>query len=109
MSLGNNIKKYRRDMGITQEELAGMLCVTSQAVSKWESGSGLPDITQVVPLAQALNVSTDALFGFYTSNYDAKLAAEVTAKANTLRDSGEQSQGALNAVEYLDSMCEEKI
>ncbi len=109
MSLGNNIKKYRRDMGITQEELAGMLCVTSQAVSKWESGSGLPDITQVVPLAQALNVSTDALFGFNTSNYDAKLAAEVTAKANTLRDSGEQSQGALNAVEYLDSMCEENI
>ena len=109
MSLGNNIKKYRHDMGITQEELAGMLCVTSQAVSKWESGSGLPDITQVVPLAQALNVSTDALFGFNTSNYDAKLAAEVTAKANTLRDSGEQSQGALNAVEYLDSMCEENI
>ena len=70
MSLGNNIKKYRRELGITQEELAGILCVTSQAVSKWESGSGLPDISQVVPLAQALNVSTDALFGINENSYD---------------------------------------
>ena len=44
MSLGNNIKKYRHDLGMTQEELAGMLCITSQAVSRWESGAGLPDI-----------------------------------------------------------------
>ena len=68
MSLGNNIKKYRHDLGMTQEELAGMLCITSQAVSRWESGAGLPDITQVIPLAQALNVSIDALFGFNTDS-----------------------------------------
>ncbi len=47
MALGNNIKKYRRDLGITQEELAGILCVTGQAVSKWESGAGMPDVTQI--------------------------------------------------------------
>ncbi len=63
-------------LGITQEELASVLCVTGQAVSKWESGAGLPDITQVVPLAQALNVSTDALFGFAVESYDHKLADE---------------------------------
>lgn len=109
MSLGNNIKKYRHDLGITQEELANILCVTSQAVSKWESGAGLPDISQVVPLAQALNVSTDALFGFGVENYDKKLAEEVKVKANDLRDSGEASQGALSSVEYLDRQCEENI
>ena len=109
MSLGNNIKKYRHDLGMTQEELAGMLCITSQAVSRWESGAGLPDITQVIPLAQALNVSIDALFGFNTDSYDVKLAEEVTRKANSLRDSGESSQGAYNAVEYLDQQCEENI
>ena len=73
MSLGNNIKKYRHELGITQEELAGILCITGQAVSKWESGAGLPDVTQIVPLAQALNVSTDALFGFHAENFDRKL------------------------------------
>ncbi|MBP1586651.1 MAG: helix-turn-helix transcriptional regulator [Lachnospiraceae bacterium] len=109
MSLGNNIKKYRRNMGLTQEELAGILCITGQAVSRWESGAGLPDITQVVPLAQALNVTTDALFGFSSENYDLKLAAEVKKEADRLRDSGEQSQGALNAAEYLDRKCEENI
>ena len=41
MSLGNNIKKYRHELGITQEELAGILCITGQAVSKWESGDSL--------------------------------------------------------------------
>ena len=109
MSLGNNIKRYRKDLGITQEELANTLCVTSQAVSKWESGAGLPDITQVIPLAQALNVSTDALFGFNAESYDVKLAEEVKKKADELRDSGEQSQGALNAVDYLDKQCETNI
>lgn len=109
MSLGNNIKKYRHELGITQEELAGILCITGQAVSKWESGAGLPDVTQIVPLAQALNVSTDALFGFHAENFDRKLSEEVNQKANALRDSGEQSQGALSAVEYLERQCEENI
>ena len=109
MSLGNNIKKYRRDLGITQEELAGILCVTGQAVSKWESGAGLPDIMQIVPLAQALNVSTDALFGFNQDSYDHKFAEDVKQKANQLRDTGEQSQGAMDAVGYLDQQCEENI
>lgn len=109
MSLGNNIKKYRHDLGITQEELAGILCITGQAVSKWESGAGLPDVTQIVPLAQALNVSTDALFGFAAESYDHKLADEVWFEATKLRDSGEPSQGALAAVEFLDQKCEENI
>lgn len=109
MSLGNNIKKYRHDLGITQEQLASILCITGQAVSKWESGAGLPDVTQIVPLAKALNVTTDALFGFNTENYDLQLAEEVNQKADLLRDSGEQSQGALNAVEFLDQQCEENI
>ena len=109
MSIGSNIKKYSHDMGMTQEELAGILCITSQAVSKWESGAGLPDITQVIPLAQALNVSTDALFGFNTDSYDMKLAEEVNKKANALRDSGDPAHGAYDALIYLDQQCEENI
>jgi len=109
MSLGNNIKKYRRALGMTQEELAGILCVTSQAVSKWESGAGLPDITQMVPLAMALSVSTDALFGFAQESYDHKFADQIWLEAVALRDSGEPSQGALAAVEFLDQKCEENI
>ena len=63
MEIGKIIKKLRRESGYTQEELAEIIGVTSQAVSKWESGAGLPDISQVVPLARALDVNTDVLFG----------------------------------------------
>ena len=86
MSLGNNIKVFRKKMGLTQEELAGILCVTSQAVSRWESETGLPDTAQIVPIAKALNVSTDSLFGLDANDYDKELAEEVNFKANSIRD-----------------------
>ena len=109
MSLGNNIKKYRHNLGITQEELAGILCLTSQAVSKWESGAGMPDVTQIVPLAKALNVSTDALFGMGSENYDRCFAKKVCFEADSLRDAGEAADGALAAVEFLEQKCEEDM
>ncbi len=109
MLLGKNIKKYRHELGITQEELAGILCITSQAVSKWESGAGLPDVSQIVPLAQALNVTTDALFGFGAESYDLKLTKQIEDEAESIRDNGDPSQGALAAVEYLDRKCDENI
>ena len=38
MTFGENLQYYRKQNNLTQEELAGILCVTGQAVSKWESG-----------------------------------------------------------------------
>jgi transcriptional regulator with XRE-family HTH domain len=107
MSLGNNIKVFRKKMGLTQEELAGLLCVTSQAVSRWESETGLPDTAQIVPIAKALNVSTDSLFGLDANDYDKELAEEVNFKANSIRDQGEQKKAAIAAVDYLSKMCDE--
>ncbi len=62
-SIGKTIRRLRKERGLTQEELAQRLNVTSQAVSKWESESGMPDISQIVPLASVFGVSTDVLFG----------------------------------------------
>lgn len=64
MSIGQNIKKYRKEKGFTQRELAERIGVSVQAVSKWETDTGAPDISQVVPLASALDISTDALFDY---------------------------------------------
>lgn len=61
--IGNNIKEMRRKCGFTQEEVAARISVTPQAVSKWENGGGLPDITQLAPLARLFGVSADALLG----------------------------------------------
>lgn len=65
-TIGNNIKEMRRKCGFTQEEVAKRISVTPQAVSKWENGGGLPDITQLAPLARLFGVSTDALLGIAT-------------------------------------------
>jgi len=68
ITIGQIIKKLRKERNLTQEELAEQLNVTSKAVSKWESETGMPDISQVVPLARVFGVSTDVLFGIFGQN-----------------------------------------
>ncbi len=51
------IKSLREKKGLTQAQLADMLGVSDKAVSKWENAKGLPDITLIEPLANALSVS----------------------------------------------------
>lgn len=60
--LGEQIKKYRMEKGITQEQLGQMIGVTTQGVSRWERG-GTPDAELLPKLAEVLGVSIDALFG----------------------------------------------
>lgn len=61
MSFGNNLRMIRKEKGITQEELADMLDVSRQAVSKWESEGGYPETDKLIVLAKKLGVSLDYL------------------------------------------------
>ena len=54
---GNTIKRLREGRNLTQAELAQMIGVSSKTISKWETAKGLPDITLLQPLAQALGIS----------------------------------------------------
>ncbi len=54
---GTTIKTLREKKGITQAQLADILNVSSKAISKWETAKGLPDITLIESLADALGVS----------------------------------------------------
>lgn len=63
MSLSENIKKFRLEKNLTQEQLAAKLCISAQAVSKWETSDTYPDGTLLLPLARELGVSLDELFG----------------------------------------------
>ena len=54
---GNTIRKLRENKHLTQSELGERIGVSDKAVSKWETGKGLPDLTLIQPLAQALDVS----------------------------------------------------
>lgn len=54
---GNTVRMLREARHMTQAELADRVGVSGKAVSKWETGRGLPDISLIQPLAQALGVS----------------------------------------------------
>ena len=54
---GATIKRLREAKGITQTQLAEQIGVSSKAVSKWETGRGIPDISLIEPLSKALGVS----------------------------------------------------
>ena len=58
---GSLIRSLRESKGLSQNELAEKLFVSAQAVSKWETGRGLPDISLLAPLGEALGVSVSEL------------------------------------------------
>ena len=60
-TIGNRITKFRKAKGMTQEELANILGVSSQAVSKWENDASCPDISLLPRLAKELGLTTDEL------------------------------------------------
>ena len=64
LKIGNNIKRLRRDKGMTQEQLAELLNISCAAVSKWETSTTYPDITAIIPLARIFDVSIDELMGY---------------------------------------------
>ena len=92
MTVGECIRANRKKMGLTQGQLAQLLGVSVQAVSKWETDGGMPDVSLIVPLANAMHISTDELL----CNRDRR--ADVEARWQTaLRVYGDMSEG-LHAV-----------
>ena len=58
-TIGSRICQYRKEKGMTQEELANHMGVSSQAVSKWENDISCPDISLLPRLSRVLGVTTD--------------------------------------------------
>ena len=70
---GQFIAKRRKAVGLTQKELAERLGVTNKAVSKWETGGGMPDISVLQELSRILEVSVDELLaGDYEEEHPAE-------------------------------------
>lgn len=63
MSVGKRIKELRKKAGYSQEELAEKLCVSRQAITKWETDGGLPDILNLQAVSTLFQVSIDELLG----------------------------------------------
>ena len=72
MSFAENLKQLRKEKQLSQEELAEILDVSRQAVSKWEPGIGYPEVEKLLLLSSKLNISLDSL-----------MATEITQRPNT--------------------------
>ena len=62
-NLGETICQYRQMKKMTQDEFASRLGVTPQAISKWERGNGLPDVSLLGDICQILDISANTLLG----------------------------------------------
>lgn len=86
MQIGKTIRKYRKETGMTQEEMANRLGVTTPAVNKWENENSYPDITLLAPIARLLGISLDTLLSFQeelTKEEIASLVMEADQKLKT--------------------------
>ena len=61
--IGQNLKRFRKERNLTQEEVAGHLGISFQSISKWERNDGYPDITMLPVLAHYYGVTVDDLIG----------------------------------------------
>ena len=78
MSFAENLKQLRKDKQLSQEELAEILDVSRQAVSKWEQGIGYPEVEKLLLLSSKLNVSLDYLMATEISQQSANNKGNIT-------------------------------
>ena len=74
--LAENIRAFRKEKGLTQEQLAEVFGVTVGAVHKWEAGMSTPDISLIMDIADFFDTSMDVLTGFEVRDNSAKVLAK---------------------------------
>ncbi len=107
MTFGQKIKLLRREASMTQENLAELLSISPQAVSRWETDVAMPDISLLPPIANLFDVTTDYLLGMETYQKDLRKAEfdEAFDKYWECDDKEKNYQIALRAVaEYPGNM-----
>lgn len=94
MNIGAKIKAFRKEKRVTQEELAEYLHISSQAVSKWETGASSPDIDMLPKLAIYFGTTLDNLLDFDQSRLDAAIE-------EILKESGRGGNDPARSEAYL--------
>lgn len=109
MTINEKISVLRRNLGMSQDELAEKLDVSRQSVSKWESGKSLPETDKVLALSKLFNVSADFLlddeeeFATVVAPSDAEIIIEET------EDDIQDEPGYIEEAEYEDVPTDEVL
>ena len=76
MNIGEKIYQLRKKKNLSQEDLASVLNVSRQTISKWETGDSNPDLDKIVPLCNFFDISTDEFLKGKDIVYERKLTNE---------------------------------
>lgn len=101
-TLGKRIMQHRKNMGLTQDQLAEKLGVTAQAVSKWENDLSCPDINMLPRLAELFGTTTDQLLG-HEKVYEAEVVEEEKEGSWEFHRNGEKKATVSASVKDKDS------
>lgn len=96
---GANVARFRGKAGLTQSALAELLGVSAQAISKWETGGGYPDVETIPLIADQLDTTTDALFGIDEKQSDEHLFEPEKWKAEIIDAVTDEIEGLLSELQ----------
>jgi transcriptional regulator with XRE-family HTH domain len=95
LDIGAQIKKFRQQQQISQQELADYLHLSRQTVSKWELGKSLPDLENVIRLSEYFNVSIDVLIGYKKPGFFRNLFEGKTESKGNMMDEPEKNASVI--------------
>ena len=98
MGFAENLKQLRKEKQLSQEDLAEILDVSRQAVSKWEQGIGYPEVEKLLLLASKLNISLDSL-----------MATGITQESTTKRQNFTGIITLTSPIEHVIATCHKVI
>ena len=98
MSFAENLKQLRKERQLSQEDLAELLDVSRQAISKWEQGIGYPEVEKLLLLSNKLHISLDSL-----------METEITQAPNTSKQHVTGKITITSPVEHVIATCHKVI
>ena len=104
-----NIKKFRIASGYTQSDLAILLSVSPQAVSRWENGQAFPDITFLPLLAKYLNVTIDEIMGSEGQRSECLKKEVFERKMAKIDDESERVKNELRILEIYEELAHTEL
>ena len=100
-NIGLNIKKYRKEKGLTQTELADKLGKTLRTVQKYESGEILPSINNVYEIAKALEVFSNDIIGGVAKGFNF-FDVDIEEKKEMIDHPSHYNQGKYEAIDVIE-------
>ena len=91
MQINEQIREHRKKIGLTQEQIASYLGVSTPAVNKWEKGVTYPDVSLLAPLARLLEIDLNTLFAFHENLSKMEIGLFCNEVGKVINDKGFQA------------------